>query len=43
MGAVAAIPANIIQGFTGCVIGVVLSGLMEKNTFLRDMLHASKL
>ncbi len=42
MGAVAAIPANIIQGFTGCVIGVVLSVIMEKNAFLRDMLHAAK-
>lgn len=38
-GAFAAIPANLIQGFTGCTAGVVLSHLMEKNTYLRNMLH----
>jgi len=42
-GAAAAIPANLIQGFTGCTGGVVLSMLMEKNSFLRNMLHMRKL
>lgn len=42
LGAAAAIPANLIQGFTGCVCGVVLSHVMEKNAFLRDMLHMRK-
>ncbi|MBR4102271.1 MAG: ECF transporter S component [Oscillospiraceae bacterium] len=42
LGAFAAIPANLIQGFTGCVGGVVLSLLMEKNAFLRNMLHTGR-
>lgn len=39
MGAVAAIPGNLVQGFTGCTAGVFFSYLMEKNTYLRRMLH----
>ena len=42
MGAAAAIPANLIQGFTGCTFGAVLSHVMEKNAFLRKMLKESK-
>lgn len=42
VGALAAIPANLIQGFTGAVCGVFLSFVMEKNTFLRKMLHMRK-
>ncbi len=41
-GALAAIPANLIQGFTGCTAGVVMSMLMEKNAFLRNMLHTRR-
>ncbi len=37
--AAAAIPANLIQGFTGCTCGAVLSLMMEKNAFLRKMLN----
>ncbi len=42
IGAAAAIPGNLIQGFTGCTAGVVLSHIMEKNTYLRRMLHAEE-
>lgn len=38
IAAAAAIPANLIQGFTGCTCGAVLSLVMERNAFLRDML-----
>ncbi len=37
--AVAAIPANLIQGFTGCTAGVVLSHVIEKNPFIRNLLQ----
>lgn len=42
MAAVSALPANCIQGFTGCTLGAVLSLVMEKNAFLRKMLKGSK-
>ena len=38
LAAAAAIPANLIQGFTGCTFGAVLSLMMEKNAFLRNLL-----
>lgn len=42
VGAFAAIPANLIQGFTGCTAGVVFSHVMEKNAYLRRMLQGSQ-
>ncbi len=35
--ALTAIPANCIQGFTGCISGIVLSHMIEKNTLLKRM------
>lgn len=39
LGALGSVPANLIQGFTGTVCGVFLSFCMEKNAYLRRMLH----
>jgi uncharacterized membrane protein len=41
-GAIGSVPANLVQGFTGALCGVCLSHIMEKNVFLRSMLHPEK-
>ncbi len=43
MVAVTTIPFSLIQGFCGAVVGVFLSRVMEKNTYLRNMLHSKNL
>ena len=37
MAAVAAIPANLLQGAIGCTFGAIMSQVMEKNAFLRNL------
>lgn len=39
LGASGSVPANLIQGFTGGVCGAFLSFCMEKNAYLRRILH----
>ncbi len=41
-GALAAMPGNLIQGFTGAVSGIFLSFVMEKNAFLNKLLQMGK-
>ena len=42
LGAAASIPANLIQGFSGAVCGVFLSHCLERNAYLRQMLHPTR-
>jgi hypothetical protein len=42
MAAIAAIPANRLQGAIGCTFGAIMSHVMEKNRFLRNLRKESQ-